>query len=359
MVKNRLLMIMILGGLLCTGCQNGRTQNVASTEDSSVAQQEQTNTQEMVQTDATDGEDQSSATTEWSVERLKRGKATAIEYDKKYDANIKSEQAAIDAIAKYGDMQRENYSNPEAEEIERKMEQEFQLAAVTLGEMDLDTAQDVYTGCAYIFQTYPHLKGFVTDITLGNLDGAEAMALTRHMEFIRNGEDCPIVVKHEVILDAATFLDREKLLNECSKRSESGFWPKNSKPSKIIVHELGHCLLDDYVARKYDVRSCFITEDKLENFIVSENDQLASFQNSAHEVMDAAYQKWLEKNQGTEEEFRGSISEYANGVQYDGGISLTETIAEAVSDIYLNGDAAAEASKIIVDELMSLIKETM
>ena len=39
-----------------------------------------------------------------------------------------------------------------------------------LGEMDPETAMDVYNACEYMFTTYPEIKGTLTNLTIGNLE---------------------------------------------------------------------------------------------------------------------------------------------------------------------------------------------
>ncbi len=67
-------------------------------------------------------------------------------------------------------------------------------------------------------------------------------------------------------------------------------------------------------------------------------------------TVEQGYQIWQDTygELGTPEEFRASISEYAVGKQTDGGISYGETISEAIADVYLHGEEAANASKAIV-----------
>ena len=65
-----------------------------------------------------------------------------------------------------------------------------------------------------------------------------------------------------------------------------------------------------------------------------------------------AYSAWKAAgNSGSEEDFRASISQYAKGIKSDGGVSYHETFAEAIADIYCNGDNASDASKMILEQV--------
>lgn len=289
----------------------------------------------------------------WSPDSLKKGMITSVECEKQYDAYIASEAAAKQAIIDYGVLQRQNYSNPEVEEIELQMEKDYDILAVNLGEMDLETAKDVNAAFAYMYQTYPKLQGTLTNLTIGNLENFGNTALTRTKEFIINGESgtFPFVVKREIILGAAKFLRRDRLLETCEEQVSIGYWPENSNISSIVVHELGHHLLDVYTAEKFGFEGFYVTEENADAYWKFTSDFLKINQTVPQEVMQNAYKRWIEDygHNGSFEDFQASISDYAKGIQADGGISYTETVAEAIADVYLNGENAADASKLIAD----------
>ena len=56
------------------------------------------------------------------------------------------------------------------------------------------------------------------------------------------------------------------------------------------------------------------------------------------------------------DEWRGTISDYALAKDNYGKYIYDETIAEAFHDVYLNKDAAAEASKYIVEVLQEKLE---
>lgn len=293
-------------------------------------------------------------TENWSIENLREGLRTAIEYDKQYNSYISSVEQAQQAIKEYGVRQRENYSNPPVEKIELQMETDFDILAVNLGEIEEETAKDIQRAFAYMYEAYPQLKGTITNVSLGNFENAKAgnIAITQNTEFIIHEEfgRYPFVVKYEIILNAAKFMKREKLLKDCEYQVTTGYWPEGADISSIVVHELGHQLLNVIAMEQFGLEdACYITEKNGEAYSRYVTDSLSVNQEVAKEVLEAAYTIWREEfhHTGTEAEFRSSISGYAKGEQADGGISYGETFAEAIADVYLNGEGAADASKAI------------
>lgn len=292
----------------------------------------------------------------WSRDSLREGMATVIEYNKQYNAYVSSEEQARQAIREYGIRQRRRYSNPPVEEIELRMEKDFGILAVNLGEIEEETAIDIQKAFSYMYEAYPQLNGTITNLSLGNFENSKAgnIAVTQNTEFIINEEfgQYPFVVKYEIILNAAKFKNRKKLLRDCERQVETGYWPKGSDITSIVVHELGHQLLNVIAMEQFGLDTIYyITEENEEAYSRYVTDQLSMNQNVAKSVLEKAYGIWKQKyhHTGTKEDFRSSISGYARGEQADGGISYTETFAEAVADVYLNKETAADASRAIVD----------
>lgn len=294
----------------------------------------------------------------WSRDSLREGIATVIEYDKQYSAYVSSEEEARQAIREYGIRQRGKYSNPPVEKIELQMEKDFDILAVNLGEIDEETAKDIQKAFSYMYEAYPQLYGTITNLSLGNFENAKAgnIAVTQNTEFIINEEfgRYPFVVKYEIILNAAKFRNRKKLLRDCEYQVETGYWPEGSDITSIVVHELGHQLLNVIAMQQFGLETFYyITEENEEAYSRYVTDQLSVNQNVARMVLEKAYDIWKQEyyHTGTEEEFRSSISGYARGEQADGGISYGETFAEAVADVYLNKEVAADASKAVVQSI--------
>lgn len=293
----------------------------------------------------------------WSIELLKKGRITAIEHNKLYSAYIGDKSAAEEELVLFGEKQREKYDNPKINVIEKRMQEEYRIFAVNLGEMEEETAKDVERAFAYMYERYPELYGKLTNVTLANPDvfSSGHLAITEMKEYIINGEFavCPFVVKHQILLSASAFLKREELLKKCEENVISGYWPKDADISAIVVHELGHQLLNTYAMQVFEFEDIYyITDQNVAQYAAYLTDLTKMNQTVPREITEQAFDKWSEEYpEENYEAFCASISGYATGIQKDGGISYAETVAEAITDVYLHGDAAAPASKMIEEAL--------
>ncbi len=292
-------------------------------------------------------------TTEWSIESIKKDNTTVIDANKQYKKDVKSKDKAKEAIRVYGERQREYYDNPDVEAIELKMQQEYSLLAVNLGEIEVETAQDIYEAFSYMYGRYPVLKGSLTNITLGNFESEKStyIAVTRNREFMmKDFGEYPFVVKYEIILNAAKFMNRKQLIKDCDNLVKAKQWLPDSNITSIVVHELGHQLGNIYAMCQCGLSDAYyITEENGEAYSRYVTDLLNTNQQYPQMILEEAYGIWQTKygNTGSLEQFRCDISRYGAGVQTDGGISYSEMIAEAMVDIFLNGDRATDASKSI------------
>lgn len=279
---------------------------------------------------------------------------TAINYRIVYNLKITSPEMALDAIREEGRRQRENYENPPVKAIELRMEEEFGISAVNLGEMSEKTALAVYDAFAYMYEKYPRLYGSLTNLTLGNMGSRTGgtLAQSDRMAFIVNGDygAYPFVEKYLIILNAREFLDDEALEKTCAHQMESGYWPKGSNVSSLLVHELGHQLQNVIVQKQFGL-ACpyYITEENGEIFALYHTDRMSRSGNVTEEILEKAYKKWQEDfgHRGEYEEFAESISQYALRDEKENSYSPSETFAEAFADIYLNGADASDAAKAI------------
>lgn len=298
------------------------------------------------------------------------GPHTGIKHDQLYMGSVKDEETALSLIAQYGEMQRERYDNSLVKDIEDNLQAKYGITSVNLGELDIETAKDIERGISYMFDTYPIMKGSLNTFSLANLTGREGgyIALTQTADFIiENDEGIPKVVRNEIILNANKWLNREQMLGMCKENVASGYWCENATdPSKIIVHELGHQLLNVLRAKEYGFVSSIDSSVYMPTLLNESNKEAylqyywagtALNQDLEKGLMQDAYNEWKSSgNKGTEEDFRLSISKYANGTQSDGGISYHETFAEAIADVYCNGDNAADASKMVIKQVEKRLK---
>lgn len=297
-------------------------------------------------------------------DNLKQGLTTAIEYDKVYDKKITSYEEAKIAIKEYGNIQRNKYNNPKINIIEQQLEEDYDITAVNLGEIDEATALDIKKACDYIYNEYPQIKGTLTNISLGNFNRSISsdIAITEVKEFLINENfgNCPFVVKYSINLNAAKFFNRDELLKTCSDMIECGHWNEDTDISALIVHELGHQVLNVIAMKEfglYNDQKCFtgyyITNYTINSYSDYITDQLSINQTISQKILLEAYNLWINKynGEGNEDDFRLNISGYAGSFQSDGGISYPEAIAEAIADVYLHKDNADNCSKAVVETI--------
>lgn len=270
-----------------------------------------------------------------------------------------SKEDAVKLIAAYGEEQRKTYQNPDVVDIEERMETAYGILAVNLGEIDVQTAEEIEQAFAYMYARYPVLQGTLTNLTLGNFptEQASVIALTDYREFIINGEFAarPTVVRYEIVLNAAKFRNRDQLLKTCRNSVQNGYWPEGMDITALIVHELGHQLETVIMQKRAGLTDAYyITEENEDAFSSYIEDGLSRNQTTSKALIEQAEEIWKNTygHTGTDEEFRTSISGYAEGTQQDGGIFYTE----AITDIYLNGDQAADASKSLKEAIQNNLK---
>lgn len=370
-----LVMILCAGAAFRAASSNGvvkplpeggqRMEALEESEGQEGKSQKESEEQEEKSQEAREGQEEKEQETQKEADKILE--ETAIHYQVVYNMEVTSADMAVAAIAEEGRRQRANYDNPEVEAIEHRMEEEFGIFAVNLGEMSRETAEAVYDGFSYMYKKYPCLQGSLTNLTLGNMGNKTGgtMARTDRMAFVVNGDygKCPFVEKYYIVLNARAFLDDEELKKTCRELSESGYWPKGADVSSILVHELGHQLQNVIVQKKFGLECpYYITEENVDVFSLYNTDRLSTGDNTTEKILNKAYERWQEiyGNRGNYEEFVRSISDYAMGDEKEGKYSPSETFAEAVADVYLNGENAADASIAIteiIDEILASEEE--
>ncbi len=289
---------------------------------------------------------------EETAKQEKQRQKTEVIYDNVYEKEIVSQAEAKKAITQEADRQHQVYDNPEVEKIENKMEEDYDIFQVTLGEMEREMAQKVENAFSYMYETYPVLKGKLTNLTIGNIESG-AMAETYYRDFISPPEGIyPIVMKHEIVLNGRDFLNQQRMENIIRKSVSEGHWMKDMNIEAIVVHELGHVLVSEIRMERYGLKNCYyINEENQEAYAAYNTDILKDNQTTAHEIVSNAYENYDKRDSVSIEEACCAISGYASGIQSDGGVSYEETCAEAITDKYLHGENANEFSLQIVAEM--------
>lgn len=332
------------------GCRfNINTTNITSTELESTSSADSTET---LETTSSTSED--SYIVEDSYDSLFNTEFSFSKY-------IPNGEAARLEIANYGRLSRDEYDNSQVEEIETQLEEDYDILAVNLGDMDLETVNAVKAACDYVFSQYPQMKGFITNISLCSdiSDQDSVIAMYKETTFVEStsGDSLyPFVNKNQILLGDTYFLNPTKLSNTVKRGIIMGQWTKGTTVETLIVHEFGHAWERYITAKRCGLEdSVYINEENADEYGNFTTQLLSDNQATAKEICETAYENYKSKYESdiTYTEFCATISEYAIGTQADGGISYTETCAEAFADKYVHGEDMTQAASEILDVMDS------
>lgn len=240
--------------------------------------------------------------------------------------------------------------------IENQIINNYGITAVNLCEMDEEFANEIKNVVAYIYENYPTARNYLTNITLANVgSGSSYMAAFMPIfTFVTSdtGSGYPVGSKTQIILNASYYLNPVKITNSATYGSRSGYFPPNATRSSTVAHEFGHylsyvALLNYYQSGKLN----YVTTGQAA-ILYNVYDDFNSG-NFSRILLEEAYEEYLKVygNNLTFLGFRESISKYAVAKDNTGSYIYDETIAEAFHDVYINGNNAKPASRMIMKVL--------
>lgn len=288
----------------------------------------------------------------------KTGKySTAIITDNVYSGiSVKSIDDARKLIRQDSINQKKSDYSKEILDIENEIINKYSITAVNLKEMDVEFAKELENVIKKIYDDYPGARGYLTNLTLTNLDMSQSGVIALFMPIFTFGTSNtsttrPWVIKTQVQLNAKYFLNPQRIDAAVETSSKAGHFPKNATKYSPVAHEFGHYLSFIALLNHYSTKSILVIGDnQLQNYY----DIYKEFGNGtfSKKMLDEAYQKYLKDNQNIGfDEWRGQISEYALAKDTKGDYIYDETVAEAFHDVYLNGNNANIVSKYIVEVL--------
>ena len=293
----------------------------------------------------------------------KKGKyKTAIITDNVYSGiSVKSISDANELICEDSVRQKQADYPKEIIQIEEDIIKNYAITAVNLKEMEVGFAKELKNVVKKIYQEYPKARGYLTNLTLTNLDMSESgvIALFRPIFTFGTSDTSttrPWVIKTQIELNAKYFLNSERIEQAVSTSSKSGHFPKNATKYSPVAHEFGHYLSFIALLNNHSTKSIVIIEDrKMQDYY----DIYSEFRNGtfSKQMLEEAHQNYIRDHQNVEfDTWRGQISKYALAKDDSGSYIYDETIAEAFHDVYLNGNNANIASKYIVEVLKKYIE---
>ena len=134
------------------------------------------------------------------------------------------------------------------EQIEKKLEKEYNIIAVNFCEMDADYLINLEKEIKKVYQEFPVLKNYMTNLSIANSSymGDENIAQFNHAtdfatpKSILSGKSA--VVKTRIYLNASYFLDLDSLKQTVKGKVEMGDYIPNADIYSIVIHEFGHYL---------------------------------------------------------------------------------------------------------------------
>ena len=287
----------------------------------------------------------------------KKGKySTAIIYDNTYTGvEIDNNKDAYDLIVKDSVSQKNNCPK-EIRAIEDDIINKYNITAVNLCEMDVAFAKELENALAKIYNEYPSIRGYITNLTLVNAslsnDYIAAFMPVFNFATADTSSTYPWVIKTQILLNTSYFLNQERLEASVTSGSSTGHFPPNATIYSPIVHELGHYLSFLAMMNNYDINSILLIDNNNVNAFYKLYDDFGKG-NYSYKMIEEAYNQY-KKDTNTVlslDEWRGTISDYALAKDNSGNYIYDETIAEAFHDVYLNENNAKDASKYIVNVL--------
>ena len=275
----------------------------------------------------------------------KTGKySTAIITDNVYSGiSVKNIDDARKLINQDSVNQKKSDYPKEIMDIENEIISKYSITAVNLKEMDVEFAKELESVIKKIYEDYPGARGYLTNLTLTNLDMSQSGVIALFMPIFTFGTSNtsttrPWVIKTQVQLNAKYFLNPERIDVAVETSSKAGHFPKNATKYSPVAHEFGHYLSFIALLNHYSTNSILVIEDnQLQNYY----DIYKDFGNGtfSKKMLDEAYQNYLSSNSNIGfDEWRGQISEYALAKDATGDYIYDETVAEAFHDVYLNGN---------------------
>lgn len=286
------------------------------------------------------------------------GVTTIVYNNKYYNQSLKSLNDVYSLIEK-DSLKQKNSCATAIVNIEKEIISNYGVKAVNLCEMSVSFAYEIRDLIGFIYNNYPNVRYYLTNITLANVteESSYIAAFMPIFVFATSPtiNNYPMGVKTQIVLNSSYFLNESKFNNTVKYGSNTHFYPKNATKTSTVAHELGHYLSYVALMKHYKVSNLTYVKASDSNILYKVYDDFNEG-NFSYLLIQKAYNKYLEQYGYIDfDSFRGSISNYAITKDSNGKYIYDETIAEAFHDYYLNGRNAAIASILIVEALESYL----
>lgn len=297
-----------------------------------------------------------------NTKKTKGKYSTVIITDNTYSGvKINTEKDAYNLIEKDSVSQKDSCPQ-EIREVENNIIKKYGITAVNLCEMNVDFAKEIATVFNKIYDEYPTVRGYITNLSLVNATMSENYIAAFMPIFNFATSDSvsgyPWIIKTQVLLNTSYFLNQERLELTIKDSSNSGHFPKNATIYSPIAHELGHYLSFLALMNSYNTESILLVDNNELNNLYTIYDNFGDGKFSLSMIQEA-YDNYKKDTNTTLDinEWRRTISNYAVAKDNSGNYIYDETIAEAFHDVYLNEEKACDASKYVVKVLKEKLGE--
>lgn len=289
------------------------------------------------------------------INKISTSGLTQIEHENKYVRSYVGSLNDVYKLINEDSVSQKKNCPEEIISIEEEIINNYNIKAVNLCEMSPTLANELKNVIAYIYNEYPKQRGYITNITLGNVGENSYIAAFMPIFVFVNSDTkstYPIGIKTQIILNAEYFLNEPRFNNTMSHGVNIGYYPPNATKSTTVAHEFGHYLSFRAMVKYYQMNNInYVTAGESKKVFDIYDDFLVG--NFSYSIINSAYENYIRNYNGTLsfDEFRGTISSYAIAKDKNGKYIYDETIAEAFHDCYLNGNNAKLASKLIWQSL--------
>ena len=292
------------------------------------------------------------------------------------NVNVKTKEEAYELIRKDSETQKQRCRDElgikyeKVEQMEKKLEKEYNIIAVNLCEIDINYLINLEKRIKKVYQEFPILKNYMTNLSIANASYIDrddkgviaqfnpATSFATPNSFLSGKSE---VKKTRIYLNAKYVLDQKYLEEVVNDNVESNHFIPNADKYSIVIHEFGHYLSFIATLRNNNkIDSVLLRNSKnisgWNTVITDYNSGDTSYQileEALHNyITNPKYRKYSHLYSGSSTEsidiFRADISGYANSVDYD------EAVAEAFHDYFVNGVDGAKPQSI---EIIKVLKK--
>lgn len=192
--------------------------------------------------------------------------STIIITDNTYSGvKISNDNYAYKLISEDSVSQKNNYPS-EIKAIEDEIIKNYGVTAVNLCEMDIEFAKEVSKVFKKVYDEYPSVRGYLTNLSLVNASMSDGYIAAFMPVFNFATSDStstyPWVIKTQVLLNTSYFLNTVRLESSVQNGSNAGHFPPNATMYSPVAHELGHYLSFLAMMSNYDLESILLVDNK-------------------------------------------------------------------------------------------------